>query len=89
MYSISVTVHNDIIEGRKFYIPKKEIFIFSTGSQGVSNFSATVSLDHWSQNGSDLSNAPGDVMNDGNARLNSTSQNGVPPVFFPSDEEGR
>ena len=52
----------------------------------MSNFSATVSLDH-SRDVSNSSTAPADVMNDGNARLNSTSQNGVPPVFFPSDNE--
>ena len=64
----------------------KYILYLRTGSQGVSNFSATVSLDH-SRDASNSSTTPADVMNDGNARLNSTSQNGVPPVFFPSDNE--
>ena len=61
---------------------------FSSGSHGYSNNSATVSLDH--SNINNLSEGPGDIMNDANNRLNSTSQNDVPPVFSPSeDEDGR
>ena len=57
----------------------------STGSQGIDGHSATVSLDHTT--GRDLSDAPADLLNVAQNRLNSTSQNDAPPVFSPSEED--